>query len=86
MSMTGSDIAKGGYNNEQEVADKFNNWQNDIDAQKWLETMMYSLDEIKSVHAEKIGEKGYKSDINVTINVTIKKKSKDIEITSVENI
>ena len=86
MSMTGSEIAKGGYNNEQEVADKFNNWQNDKDAQKWLEIMMYNLKEITSVHAEKIGGKGYKSDINVTINVTVKKKSRDTELTSVENI
>ncbi len=86
MSMTGSEIAKGGYNNEQEVVDKFNNWQNDKDAQKWLEIMMYNLEEITSVHAEKIGGKGYKSDINVTINVTVKKKSKDTELTSVENI
>ena len=86
MSMTGSEIAKGGYNNEQEVADKFNNWQNDKDAQKWLEIMMYNLKEITSVHAEKIGGKDYKSDINVTINVTVKKKSRDTELTSVENI
>ena len=56
MSMTGSEIAKGGFNNEQEVADKFNNWKNDLDAQKWLEIMMYNLSEITSVHAEKIGE------------------------------
>lgn len=47
---------------------------------------MYSLDEITSVKAEKIGAKGYKSDINVIINVAIKKKSKDTELTSVENI
>ena len=86
MPMTGSEIAKGGFSNEQEVAAKFNNWKEDKDAQKWLEIMMYNLDEITSVHAEKIGDKGYKSDINVTINVTIKKKSKDREFTSVENI
>lgn len=86
MSMTGSEIAKGGFNNEQEVADKFNNWKNDKDAQKWLEIMMYNLDEITSVKAEKIGGKGYKSDINVTINITIQKKSKNVELTSVENV
>lgn len=84
--MTGSEIAKRGFSNEQEVADKFNNWKNDTDAQEWLKIMMYSLDEITSVKAEKIGAKGYKSDINVIINVAIKKKSNDIELTSVENI
>lgn len=84
--MTGSEIAKRGFSNEQEVADKFNNWKNDTDAQEWLKIMMYSLDEITSVKAEKIGAKGYKSDINVIINVAIKKKSNDIDLTSVENI
>ena len=84
--MTGSEIAKGGFDNEQEVADKFNNWKNDVDAQKWLQIMMYNLDEITSVKAEKIGAKGYKSDINVIINVRIKKKTNDTELTSVENI
>lgn len=84
--MTGSEIAKRGFSNEQEVAGKFNNWKNDTDAQEWLKIMMYSLDEITSVKAEKIGAKGYKSDINVIINVAIKKKSNDIELTSVENI
>ncbi len=82
MAMTGSQIAKGGFQNEQSVADKFNNWQNDADAQKWLEIMMYNLDEIEYVHAEKIGQKGYKSDINVEIRIYIKKK----HLESVENI
>lgn len=86
MAKSGSEIAKGGFNNEQEVADKFNNWKNDIDAQNWLRIMMYDLDEVESVHAEKIGQRGYKSDINVVINITIIKKSKHTQLTSVENI
>ena len=49
MAMTGSQIAKGGFENEQCVADKFNNWQNDADAQQWLRIMMYNLDEIEYV-------------------------------------
>lgn len=86
MSMTGSEIAKGGFRNEQEVVDKFNNWQNDTDAQSWLQQMMYNLDEIEMVHAEKIGQKGYKSDINVVIRVNIKKKYQDKMLETVENI
>jgi len=82
--MTGSEIAKGGNNNEQEVADKFNNWKNDSDAQKWLEIMMYNLDEIESVNAVKFGGKSYKSD--VFIRITIKKKLKDGEPEPLENI
>lgn len=82
MAMTGSEIAKGGFANEQKVADKFNDWKNDDDAQQWLRIMMYNLDEIEYVHAEKIGHKGYKSDINVVIRIYIKKK----QLETVENI
>ena len=86
MSMTGSEIAKGGFQNEQEVVDKFNDWRNDVDAQCWLQQMMYNLDEVEMVYAEKIGQKGYKSDINVGIKVNVKKKYKDTVLESVENI
>ena len=44
--------------------------------------MMYNLDEIESVHAEKIGQRGYKSDINVVIKIYIKNK----HLETVENI
>ena len=82
MAMTGSQIAKGGFENEQSVANKFNDWKNDKDAQQWLKIMMYNLDEIEYVHAEKIGQRGYKSDINVVIKIYIKKK----HLETVENI
>ncbi len=82
MAMTGSQIAKGGFQNEQSVADKFNDWKNDKDAKEWLKIMMYNLDEIEYVHAEKIGQKGYKSDINVVIKIYIKKR----HLETVENI
>ena len=82
MAMTGSQIAKSGFENEQSVANKFNDWKNDADAQQWLKIMMYNLDEIEYVHAEKIGQRGYKSDINVVIRIYIKKK----HLETVENI
>lgn len=86
MSMTGSEIAKGGFRNEQEVVDKFNNWKNDIEAQKWLQLMMYNLEEIESVHAESLGAKGYKSDVNVIIKVNITKRNQKQLLETVENI
>lgn len=86
MAMTGSEIAKGGFDNEQEVANKFNNWRTDKDAQNWLMIMMYDLEEIVEVKAEKIGQRGFKSDINVAISIVITKKSKSSQITTVENI
>jgi hypothetical protein len=82
MAMTGSEIAKGGFKNEQDVADKFNNWKNDKDAQEWLKIMMYDLDDVEYVRAEKIGQKGYKSDINVVIRIRVKKK----QLETIENI
>lgn len=69
-------MQKNGFANEQEVADKFNNWKNDDDAKQWLSIMMYDLNEIDSVYAEKIGAKGFKSDINITIKIVTKKKEK----------
>lgn len=84
--MSGSEIAKGGFRNEQEVVDKFNNWKQDIEAQRWLQIMMYNLKEVVSVHAEKIGQKGFKSDINVEINIIIIRKNNNTRILSVENI
>lgn len=86
MRMSGSEIAKGGFKNEQEVAEKFNHWKTDEDAKQWLEIMMYNLEEIESVKATKIGEKGYKSDINVVVNIEIKRKNSSKILTSVENI
>lgn len=86
MAMTGSQIAKGGFENEKEVAEKFNNWKTDVYAQQWLKIMMYNLEEIVSVKASKIGEKGYKSDINITIEIEIFKKGKKLNILSVENV
>lgn len=71
--MNGSEIAKGGFDNEQDVADRFNNWKSDPYAQAWLQTMMYNLDEIADIKAERIGEKGFKSDVNVLIKIKAKK-------------
>ena len=40
----GSAIAKSGFRNEDEVTDKFNNWENDTDARQWLSVTMYNAD------------------------------------------
>lgn len=86
MGMTGSQIAKGGFENEQEVADKFNNWKTDRDAQQWLIAMMYNLDEIVDVKATKIGGKGFKSDINIVVEIQITRYNKKQNLLSVENV
>lgn len=69
----GSETAKGGFRNEDDVINHFNNWKKDQMAQKWLKTMGYVLTEIDFVKAVKITG-GHKADIQVQIQITIKLK------------
>ena len=70
----GSVTARNGFKNEHNVINKFNNWEKDKTAQKWLEAMEYNIDEIEYVKASKITG-SYKSDVQVRIQITIKLKS-----------
>ena len=67
----GSDTAKGGFGNEDDIVAKFNDWKNDDDAQKWLEIMGYPVGEIEKVEAVKLH--GYKTDVQVQITIYMKK-------------
>jgi hypothetical protein len=69
--LLGAQTAKAGFANEHDVADKFNDWQNDEEAQKWLILMNYDLKKIEYVKA--IILHGYKTDINVQITIKLKK-------------
>jgi len=59
----GSQTAKEGFRNEDDIIEKFNNWKKDKDAQAWLILMKYKLNEIEYVEAIKIS--GYKTDVQV---------------------
>src|SRR5438045_2120446 len=61
----GSQTAKNGFKNEDEIRDKFNNWSADDDAKTWLSLMGYKLGEIVTVTA--IKPHGEKSDVDVTV-------------------
>lgn len=61
----GSQTAKAGFKNEDEIRDKFNNWRLDADARVWLAAMNYKLDEIESVAAAK--PHGEKADVEVRV-------------------
>ena len=74
----GSQTAKSGFQNEDDVVKKFNNWKTDEDAQKWLQIMDYNLREIEYIKAVKIP--GYKTDVQVQVTIKLK-----IEI-DVENL
>lgn len=72
----GSQTAKNGFKNEQDIVDKFNNWQIDEDAQKWLLIMNYDIEKIEFVHAVVIS--GHKADVNVKVQIKMK-NALDIE-------
>lgn len=67
----GSQTAKDGFRNEDDIVNKFNNWKKDKDAQVWLNLMKYELSEIEYVEAIKIS--GYKTDVQVQIMIKLKK-------------
>ena len=66
----GYSTAKNGFANEKDIADKFNNWKLDNEAQLWLQIMQYDLNEVEFVKAVILHNE--KADINVQI--TIKQK------------
>lgn len=70
LKQRGSETAKQGFITEKNVADKFNNWNIDIDAQEWLKAMQYKLEEIEYVEAEVLH--GFKADVNVQIKLKLK--------------
>lgn len=67
----GSQTAKDGFRNEDDIVKKYNNWKKDKDAQKWLVLMKYKLSEIEYVEAVKIS--GYKTDVQVQVTIKLKK-------------
>jgi len=69
--LLGSETAKGGFRNEDEVIEKFNNWENDGVAQDWLIAMNYVIKEIEFVKAIKIGG-NFKTDVQVQVTIKLK--------------
>ncbi len=65
----GSKTAKQGFQNEQEVADSFNNWVFDERSRQWLIIMGYDLSEIEVVRAEVIS--GYKTDVHIQVTIKV---------------
>lgn len=71
----GSETAKNGFRNEDDIIRKFNNWETDFDSQKWLIIMGYQLEEIEYVCAIKVS--GSKTDVQVKVKIIIKLKHID---------
>lgn len=72
----GSQTARDGFANEHDVANKFNNWETDKEAQHWLNIMQYKIEEIDYVKAVVLH--GYKADINCQVQIKLK-NALDIE-------
>ncbi|NQU83468.1 MAG: type II restriction endonuclease, partial [Parcubacteria group bacterium] len=70
LVIRGSNTAKAGFRNEDDIVKKFNNWETDKNSQRWLELMGYPLNEIERVKAVKLH--GYKTDVQVQITVEMK--------------
>ncbi len=67
--LLGSQTAKKGFQNEDEIVDKFNNWKLDEDAQKWLIIMQYDISKIEFVKALKLS--GYKTDVQIQVTIKL---------------
>ncbi len=72
----GSKNDRGGFNNENDVIARFNDWKKDTIAQEWLKAMNYNVSDIEYVKAEKVRGQ-YKADIQVMIRIIIKLKSQE---------
>lgn len=70
QQLKGSETAKNGFINEDAIVNKFNNWQNDSEAEKWLLIMQYDLLKIEYVKAVKLS--GYKTDVQVQVTIKLK--------------
>lgn len=74
----GSNTAKNGFKNEDEIRDKFNNWKADKDAQDWLAAMNYKIADIEKVLAAK--PHGEKADVEVRVTTKAGERKEGISI------
>lgn len=79
----GSETAKNGFKNEDQIRDKFNNWSTDPEARLWLAAMGYKAAEILSVTAAK--PHGEKADVEVVVKTAKGEKKEGISIKLVSN-
>ena len=77
-SELGSQTAKNGFKNEDEIAAKFNNWKTDKEAKIWLGFMGNKTNDIESVAATK--PHGEKADIQVKVKTQAGEKTEGISI------
>jgi len=74
----GSETAKNGFKNEDDIKAKFINWRSDTDAQSWLGVLGYKLSAVDSILVTKPHRE--KADIEVTIKTKNSSKTEGISI------
>src|SRR5436190_22405883 len=74
----GSQTAKNGFKNEDEIRDKLNNWKADEDARVWLTAMNYKVAEIEAVTATK--PHGEKADVEAVVKTKKGERKEGISI------
>ena len=86
--LLGSLTARHGFQNEKDVAEKFNKWRYDEDAQKWLHIMNYDLKDIEHVDAVVLSGH-YKTDVQVQVTIYLKRaidiRNLQVKLVSNEN-
>lgn len=82
----GSQTARNGFANENQIADKFNNWKDESEAKEWLKIMGYNLSAIEKVIAIKLH--GFKTDVQVQITIFLKNaiSAENLSIKLVSNL
>lgn len=82
----GSQTAKGGFANEHDIVDKFNNYANDTEATQWLAMMGYDVALIDELQAKQIPtrlSKGKATQFDISADIfdfTQKYKKADIQV------
>lgn len=74
----GSETAKNGFRNEDEIKGKIENWTTDTDARAWLDTLGFKPAEISSVSVVK--PQGEKADVEVTVKTKMGTRTEGISI------
>jgi hypothetical protein len=74
----GSNTAKNGFKNEDEIRDKFNNWKSDGDARAWLTAMNYKVVDIERLTTTK--PHGEKADVEVQVKTRSGERTEGISI------
>jgi len=77
-SELGSNTAKNGFKNEDEIRDKFNTWKTDADAKQWLSGIGNKFGGVVSVTAAK--PHGEKADVEVIVRTKAGEKKEGISI------